>query len=206
MNKKYISFILIILIIVENAFTQSIITKTYNVDKAITYWTREKMLNAKPLHLPNKEFKFKNKAISSGEKDNFFTIASDPIISESKVNAPFLVEIKPESDDNTPLAVGILFFTLSNEDLQCTASVITTENGNSGITAAHCLYYEGNYTENLMFCPGYNNGTESFLGKIAIANTKIPDTWINSDDDDYAGLKFDFNGSLQRQAGSFSGV
>ncbi|KAF0378597.1 serine protease [Gigaspora margarita] len=200
MNKKYISYMLIILIIVENAFTQSIITKTYNVDKTLANWTREKMLNAKTLHPPNKEFKVRNKAINSGEKD---TISSDPVNAESEVNAPFSVGIKSEFEVNTPLPLGKLFFTLFNEDHSCTASIITTDDGNAGITAAHCLYSHGEYSNNIMFCPGYDNGTESFLGRIAVAKTSMLDTFINSLDEDYGGLKFDFNGSLQSTAGSF---
>ncbi|CAG8835546.1 38467_t:CDS:1, partial [Gigaspora margarita] len=186
-----------------NEFTQSIITKTHNVDKTIAYWTREKMLTAKPLHSPSKEFIFRNKTINSGEKNSFFTVASDLIKSESEVNAPYSVEIKSESEVNTPLPVGILFFTLHNDDYTCTASVITTKNGNTGITAAHCLYSDGEYSENVMFCPGYNNGTESFLGKIVVAKTSVPDTYIDFDDDDYGGLKFYFNGSLQWETGAF---
>ncbi|KAF0513378.1 serine protease [Gigaspora margarita] len=168
MYKEYISYILIVLIIIEIAFTQPIIS-----ENAIDYWTPEKMLNAKLLHLPG----IKNKTINNSEKANLF--ASE------------------DENKNPLLAVGQFFFTLDGIDNACTASVINTQNGNTGMTAKHCLYSNGAHSVNMIFCPGYNKGNTSYLGKILVTNA----SW--ADGGDYGVIKFDYNGGLQNKTGSF---
>ncbi|RIB12795.1 hypothetical protein C2G38_2249274 [Gigaspora rosea] len=168
MNKEYISYILIVLMIIENAFTQPIIS-----ENAIDYWTPEKMLNAKPLHLPG----IKNKTINNSEKANLF--ASE------------------DENKNPLLAVGRFFFTLDGVDLWCTASVINTKNRNTGMTAKHCLYSNGAHSVNMIFCPGYNKGNTSYLGKIRVTNA----SW--ADDGDYGVLKFHYKGGLQYKTRAF---
>ncbi|CAG8802693.1 24490_t:CDS:2, partial [Dentiscutata erythropus] len=83
-----------------NEFTQDIISKTYNnIENTLSYWTQERMLNAKPLLTP---LKF-NKTINSDEKNMVNTITS-------------------EDENDKPFAVGILYFTQNSSDWQCTAS------------------------------------------------------------------------------------
>ncbi|CAG8578556.1 41926_t:CDS:2 [Gigaspora margarita] len=161
MNKKHIMHILILLIIIKNVFSQSIINKTHNVKSVIDYWAQEKMLNAKPKLSPIGKL---NKTTSINEKGRLLASVSD---SDS-------INLNVESDNL--LTVGKLFFTSYGVDSFCTASVIDTSDGNTGITAAHCLYDDG---------------------------LSVPKSYIESGDDDYAAIKFDYPGKLQLQTGSF---
>ncbi|RIB27962.1 hypothetical protein C2G38_2028936 [Gigaspora rosea] len=178
MNKKHITHILIFLIIIKNVFTQSIFSKTHNVENVIDYWTQEKMLNAIPM------FSSIEESTSNNENGRLLTSVS------------YSVHL---------LTVGKLFFTLSGKARVCTASVIDTSDGNTGITAAHCLYSkEGEYSTNVIFAPGYNNGKPSALGKIRVIGLNVPKSFIKWRVDDYAVIKFDYPGKLQLQTGSFA--
>ncbi|KAF0552648.1 hypothetical protein F8M41_021338 [Gigaspora margarita] len=189
MNKKHITHILILLIIIKNVFTQSIFTKTNNVENVIDYWSQEKMSNAEPLLSPIGEL---NKTTSNNEKGRLLSSVSD---SDS---------INPDVESDNLLTVGKIFFTRSGKDLACTAFVIDNSDGNTGITAAHCLYSrEGEYAKNVIFCPGYNNGNPSALGKIPVIGLSVPKSFMKSRVDDYAAIKFDYPGKLQQQTGSF---
>ncbi|CAG8632502.1 22384_t:CDS:2 [Gigaspora rosea] len=110
-------------------------------------------------------------------------------------------ELNTSNNEN----VGKLFFTLSGKTYSCSASVIDTDDGNTGITAAHCLYSikEGQYSTNVIFAPGYNNGSPSALGKIPVDVGSVPKSYRDSKLDDYAAIKFDYPGKLKFQTGSF---
>ncbi|RIB11122.1 hypothetical protein C2G38_2204244 [Gigaspora rosea] len=188
MNKKYISYLLIILIIIENAFTQDIISKTYNTENTLTYWTKERMLNTKPLPKP---LIFKNKTINNSEKN---------MIKKNMINT--------RDKNDKPFAVGILFGQKnSTENFICTASVIRSDDGNTGITAVHCLYdWETNvWADNMNFWPGYDHGEQSRYGCVAVKKVNISLLYINGEglSDDYGILKFNYNGRLQDNTGCF---
>ncbi|CAG8832615.1 8465_t:CDS:1 [Gigaspora margarita] len=132
-----------------------------------------------------------NKTTSNNEKGHLLSNVSD---SDS---------INPDVESDDLLTVGKLFFTSSGRDRSCSASVIDTSDGNTGITAAHCLYKGGVYSEKVIFCPGYDNGNPSALGKIPVIGLSVPKSYIESKDDDYAAIKFDYPSKLQLQTGSF---
>ncbi|CAG8694203.1 10035_t:CDS:1, partial [Gigaspora margarita] len=163
--------------------------KTYNVKNVIDYWTLEKMSNAKPMLSPIGKL---NKTTSNNKKSRLLTSLSD---SDS---------INPDGESDNLLTVGKLFFKSSGKDHSCTASVIDTSDGNTGITAAHCLYFKGEYSVNVIFAPGYNNGNPSALGTIPVTGLSVSKSYIESwADDDYAAIKFDYPGKLQLQTGCF---
>ncbi|CAG8734615.1 1850_t:CDS:1, partial [Gigaspora rosea] len=164
--------------------------KTCNVENVIDYWTQEKVLNAKPKLSPIEKL---NKTTSNNKKSRILTSVSD------------FDSINPDTESDNLLTVGKLFFTSHGVDNSCTASVIDTSDGNTGITAAHCLYSKkGEYSKNVIFSPGYNNGSPSALGKIPIIGLSVPKSFLESlADDDYAAIKFDYPGKLQLQTGGF---
>ncbi|MFJ9952334.1 trypsin-like serine peptidase [Kitasatospora sp. NPDC091207] len=80
-------------------------------------------------------------------------------------------------------SVGRLFFTFDDGyDGSCTATVVTSANRSTVITAAHCLRAIGNpaaddtWRKNLYFVPGYRNGTKP-LGGFTIKNMATPSRW-----------------------------
>src|SRR5439155_3975600 len=59
--------------------------------------------------------------------------------------------------------------------IACTASMINTENGNIGITAAHCLFdNNGVVYGNMMFSPGFDSGIKGPLGFIPVEYVVVP--------------------------------
>ncbi|MYU32317.1 MULTISPECIES: hypothetical protein [unclassified Streptomyces] len=84
--------------------------------------------------------------------------------------------------------VGRLFFTFSDGyDGSCTATVVTSANRSTVITAAHCLRGVGapsdddTWNHNLYFVPGYRNGTKP-LGGFSIRTMATSSRW-NADPD-----------------------
>ncbi|CAG8516919.1 1553_t:CDS:2, partial [Acaulospora colombiana] len=77
----------------------------------------------------------------------------------------------------------------NDEPFFCTASVINTENGNIGLTAAHCLYnpITQNPFHDIMFSPGYDHGQPGPLNLIPV------DEAIKANAFDWAILRFGFN-------------
>ncbi|MFF1907052.1 trypsin-like serine peptidase [Kitasatospora sp. NPDC058218] len=80
-------------------------------------------------------------------------------------------------------SVGRLFFTFSDGyDGSCTATVVTSANRSTVITAAHCLRSvgnptaEGTWNNNLYFVPGYRNGTKP-LGGFSIKYAATSSHW-----------------------------
>lgn len=84
--------------------------------------------------------------------------------------------------------VGRLFFTFSDGyDGSCTATVVTSANRSTVITAAHCLRGVGSpsaddtWNHNFYFVPGYRNGTKP-LGGFTIRTMATSSRW-NADPD-----------------------
>ncbi|MEU4115553.1 hypothetical protein AB0F71_13780 [Kitasatospora sp. NPDC028055] len=80
-------------------------------------------------------------------------------------------------------SVGRLFFTFSDGyDGSCTATVVTSANRSTLVTAAHCLRgvgaptAEGTWTHNTYFVPGYRNGTKP-LGGFSIKSMATSSRW-----------------------------
>ncbi|WP_327066660.1 trypsin-like serine peptidase [Kitasatospora sp. NBC_01302] len=80
-------------------------------------------------------------------------------------------------------SIGRLFFTFSDGyDGSCTATVVTSANRSTLVTAAHCLRGVGapatdtTWNHNLYFVPGYRNGTKP-LGGFSIKSVATSSRW-----------------------------
>ncbi|CAG8533480.1 1657_t:CDS:1 [Cetraspora pellucida] len=109
-------------------------------------------------------------------------------------------KVKPLTNRQDPVfPIGRLFAQDSNGELGlCTASVINVpENGNIGLTAAHCIYDPTNneYFKNIMFSPGYDNEQNGPLGLIPVEAMIVPREFItnNNDEFDWGLIRFTFN-------------
>ncbi|CAG8823731.1 16963_t:CDS:1 [Racocetra persica] len=144
------------------------------------------MSNAEPILPPTSK---SNGITSNDVKDNLLANITDSV---------------SENLFAIPLAVGKLFFVHSGKHYTCTASVIDTSDGNTGLTASHCLYSDGEYSKKVIFCPGYEAGKpRSDLGKIRVIGLSVPKSFMEFEEDDYAAIKFDFDGKLKDQTGAF---
>ncbi len=91
-----------------------------------------------------------------------------------------------EKSVDYPLStVGKVFFTnASGQDMVCSGTAVTSANRSVVDTAGHCLYWSGNWVENMVFCPLYENGNTPF-GCWAARDLEVPADWIHARPNDY---------------------
>ncbi|GBC10698.1 hypothetical protein RclHR1_09830007 [Rhizophagus clarus] len=153
------------------------------------YWTLEKMKNAKPLTIRNRT-RSDIKTIKNTTDFSKYTKSTQPFERKYDANGR-------KVDQDKAIPIGLLFVSKNDDDFTCTASVIDTDNGNIGLTAAHCLYDQNtrSYFDNVMFAPGFDNGQPAPIGKIPIAKMVVTNEFIDDNDDefDWGMMLFNFN-------------
>ncbi len=81
--------------------------------------------------------------------------------------------------------VGKIFFTDKNgQSYVCSGTAVVSLNHNVVDTAGHCIYHNGTWMQNLIFCPLYNNGDTPY-GCWAARALEAPADWINARANDY---------------------
>ncbi|RIB20440.1 hypothetical protein C2G38_2179303 [Gigaspora rosea] len=171
----------------------SVISQRNNLSDTLAFRTSERI---------NETSRFKNKYKRS--KENKTRIENKIYSRRNVIKPPFDSVVNP--NHNYPIGVvnpnhnyPIGFFIANNGSVEdvCTASVIHTENGNIGLTAAHCLLDDNGNPWNLSFLsfsPGYDNGTNGPLGAIPVVDIAMPDDYlINPNKYGYALVRFGFN-------------
>jgi len=133
-----------------------------NFDITFKHWTPASMLNA----------------IDPNQQDNNvsdFTQASTYTTSNTVAQQQGL---SGESSD--PLSiVGKVFFTNSaGQDMVCSGTAIVSSNHSVVDTAGHCLYWNNNWVQKVIFCPLYDNGSTPY-GCWAARDLEVPSDWIN---------------------------
>ncbi len=80
--------------------------------------------------------------------------------------------------------VGKLFFTsAAGQDHVCSGTAVQSANQSVVDTAGHCLYYQGGWNQNVIFCPLYESGASPF-GCWAARDLEVPSDWINAPPND----------------------
>jgi hypothetical protein len=75
--------------------------------------------------------------------------------------------------------VGKLFFTsASGQNMSCSGTALVSQNQSVVDTAGHCLYWQGGWVQNVIFCPLYENGSTPY-GCWAARDLEVPSDWIN---------------------------
>lgn len=89
------------------------------------------------------------------------------------------------TDVSYPLStVGKLFFTnASGQDMVCSGTAIQSENQNTVDTAGHCLYWNGSWVHNVIFCPLYDNGDTPY-GCWSAHDLEVPADWSSAGPND----------------------
>src|SRR5207248_10599007 len=170
MNILYYFLIGLIAIISIIDSSYAALTAKFDVDKTLAFWTPERIKSAEPLILKN--IGFRNKT-TSGAKN--VEIRADRRRQQ--------LVMPPLDNPNNPLnyPVGRLFYFnhQTGNPHPCTASMINTENGNIGITAAHCLFdANGVAYGHMTFSPGYDSGANGPLGTIPVEFVVAPPEFI----------------------------
>ncbi len=86
-----------------------------------------------------------------------------------------------KGDSSYPLStVGKVFFTnASGQNMVCSGTAVVSSNHNTVDTAGHCLYWNGDWVRNLIFCPLYDSGNTPY-GCWAARDLEVPSGWINA--------------------------
>ena len=80
--------------------------------------------------------------------------------------------------------VGKIFFSdSSGRDYVCSGTAIASANHNVVDTAGHCLYWEGSWVKNVIFCPLYDHGNTPY-GCWAARDLVVPSDWVNPSPND----------------------
>ena len=93
----------------------------------------------------------------------------------------------PRNGNNSyPLStIGRVFLTnAAGQNLSCSGTAVVSNNASVVDTAGHCLYLNGNWMRNVIFCPQYENGNTPF-GCWAARDLEVPSDWINARPNDY---------------------
>ena len=81
--------------------------------------------------------------------------------------------------------VGKVFFTnAAGQDMTCSGTSVKSLNHSTVDTAGHCLYWNGDWVHNLIFCPLYENGSTPY-GCWAARALEVPSDWIHARPNDY---------------------
>src|SRR6266568_1669388 len=90
------------------------------------------------------------------------------------------------ADPSYPLStVGKVFFTnAAGQDLVCSGTAVASLNHSVVDTAGHCLYWNGAWVQNVIFCPLYENGSTPY-GCWAARALEVPSDWIGAKPNDY---------------------
>lgn len=95
---------------------------------------------------------------------------------------------KPSANESAtyPLStVGKLFFSnAAGQNMTCSGTAVVSLNSSVVDTAGHCLYQQGAWMQNVIFCPLYDNGNTPY-GCWAARDLEVPSSWINAKPNDY---------------------
>jgi V8-like Glu-specific endopeptidase len=81
--------------------------------------------------------------------------------------------------------VGKVFFTnKAGQDMVCSGTAVASLNQSVVDTAGHCLYWNGSWVQNLIFCPLYENGNTPY-DCWAARDLEVPSDWIGAKPNDY---------------------
>jgi V8-like Glu-specific endopeptidase len=81
--------------------------------------------------------------------------------------------------------VGKIFFSNSaGQDFVCSGTAVASLNQSVVDTAGHCLYWNGGWVQNLIFCPLYENGN-TLYGCWAARDLEVPADWISAKPNDF---------------------
>ncbi|GAC1349484.1 MAG: peptidase [Ktedonobacteraceae bacterium] len=81
--------------------------------------------------------------------------------------------------------VGKVFFSnASGRDFVCSGTAVASLNQSVVDTAGHCIYWNGDWVQNLIFCPLYESGSTPY-GCWAARDLEAPSDWIHARPNDY---------------------
>ncbi|MDV6013799.1 peptidase [Haloechinothrix sp. LS1_15] len=77
--------------------------------------------------------------------------------------------------------VGRVFFTYDGEDASCSGNAVTSDNGSTVLTAGHCVRMDGQWHDEWVFVPGYQDG-QAPHGTWPAAALLATEEWVAGED------------------------
>lgn len=158
---------------------------------ATDYWTPERMREAKPMDTaPFKDAGGSDDVAGSRSAARESKAPSVGTPREIAPSAP-KIDIEPKAfpELGAPWtgggavteSVGRVFFTYRGQNSACSATVVTSENKSTIITAGHCVYLDGAWHANWIFVPGYDNGSAPY-GEWPAEQLLAYSAWVENED------------------------
>jgi hypothetical protein len=138
------------------------------------YWTKERMQNTHAMSIPRV-------STSSPTRPDTTTLAYS-----TDTTATLATPVDLSNYTTPPAAyVGKIFYhnPITNKDYACSGTAIVSNNNSIVDTAAHCVYFSGAWSTDVMFCPQYYNGNTP-EGCWSEWQVWAPQTWLNNQNDD----------------------
>jgi len=142
-----------------------------NPDLAVKYWTATNM----------------HSAIDADQQIGLASDLTQVSIDISLGKAAQQEGQPPRKGNNSyPLStIGKVFLTnAAGQNLACSGTAVVSNNGSVVDTAGHCLYLNGSWMRNVIFCPLYESGNTPY-GCWAARDLEVPSDWINARPNDY---------------------
>eukprot|EP01080_Neovahlkampfia_damariscottae_P011515 gene11515-4679_t len=163
---KNVAVVLLVIFALTQAFQYSAITfDEKQRASALQFWTPQMMKRAVPMERFIKEKDFKE----------YFRKE----ITQKEIVKADTEYVKPESlyQKKPYKGAGKVYFLFGGRPASCSGS---SSGNNVVLTAAHCVYLEGNFHEKFVFVPQYNNGSKP-EGMWAAKEFMIFDAWKDQD-------------------------
>lgn len=170
----------------------------------IDYWTPERMAQAEPVDVvadPEQLAEAEALALASAEGEAGATDPvepSDDVLAQAQAAGVFDEDLQTQtagSDEEAPVVAppvtnfsvtnGKLFFEGYEKDNgYCSASALNTPTKRVIITAGHCVYYQGSWSQNVVFVPAYDgrNADPDPVGIWTARTLRTFNSWINDTD------------------------
>lgn len=89
-------------------------------------------------------------------------------------------QLPSNGEPSYPLStVGKVFFTNAGQNYVCSGTAVKSLNQSVVDTAGHCLYWNRNWVDNLIFCPLYDSGNTPY-GCWAARDLEVPADWLDA--------------------------
>ena len=145
-----------------------------------SFWTPERMQEAQPLDLPEQAGSPTFARATAGGN------AGSSMIPPSQGSVRY--DFQPGAETSFPQSVhGKVFFVIPASDSHptllatCSGTVVSSRLQNVVFTAGHCATDEGEASTNMIFVPGYRDGSEPY-GEYPVATLLTTEEWANDGD------------------------
>jgi V8-like Glu-specific endopeptidase len=154
------------------------------------WWTAERMREAEPLNPPSIDIDSLGPApergrgfvVPSGEPPDTYNSTGTASSGTGNGPLPFSSGEIPEPDEGAFAAHGRIFGESGSATYSCSATALTSDNKSVVWTAAHCVYLFGEFSDTVVFVPGYDEDDPRPYGNWAAEEIVIPPQWKQRED------------------------